>query len=88
MLKFIAFAVVSYLAGGLLGGIALRLFKTRARTRHLVASLLRLTAILITTAFGGLCIWIIATRVFFNPANRAIRKGETVRYLPYAELYR
>jgi molybdopterin molybdotransferase len=23
-----------------------------------------------------------------NPANRAIRKGETVRYLPYAELYR
>ena len=22
-----------------------------------------------------------------NPANRAIRKGETVRYLPYAELY-
>jgi len=23
-----------------------------------------------------------------NPANRAIRKGETVRYLPYAELYK
>ena len=23
-----------------------------------------------------------------NPANRAIRRGETVRYLPYAELYR
>jgi hypothetical protein len=72
MLKFIAFAVASYLAGGFVGGIALRLFKTRARARHLSASLLRLTTILITTALGGFCIWVIATRVFFNPANRAI----------------
>jgi hypothetical protein len=72
MLRFIAFAVGTYLTGGVLGSAVLWLRKGPARVRHIVPSLLRLTAILIATAFGGLCIWVIATRVFFNPANSAI----------------
>src|SRR4029077_7083083 len=44
----------------------------KKKERHLLASALRLGTILITTAFGGFCLWAIATHVFFNPANSVI----------------
>jgi Patatin-like phospholipase len=71
MLKFIIFAVTTYLAGGLFGSIFLW-FRPRDSDEHLLDSLLRLGTILITTAFGGLCLWAIATRVFYDPAGGAI----------------
>ncbi len=72
LLRFIAFAVATYLTGGFLGSLALA---TRHRKRvagHLFQSLLRLGTILITTSFGGVCLWAIATRVFYNPAGGAL----------------
>ncbi len=72
LLKFIGFAVAAYLLGGMIGSVVLWLRRGRPRERHLVASLLRLGTILITTAFGGFCIWAIALRVFFDPSQRAI----------------
>ena len=71
MLKFIIFAVATYLAGGLFGSVFLW-FRPRDSGEHFVASLLRLGTILVTTAFGGLCLWGVATRVFYNPADLAI----------------
>jgi hypothetical protein len=71
MLKFIIFAVATYLAGGLFGSVFLW-FRPRNSDEHFLASLLRLGAILVTTAFGGLCLWAIATRVFYDPAGGAI----------------
>jgi len=70
--KFVAFAVSSYVAGGVLA-LAAALFTRRPpRPSRLVASLWRLFAILITTAFGGLCLWAIATHLFLAPASNAI----------------
>ena len=71
MLKFMIFAVATYLAGGLFGSVFLW-FRPRDSGEHFVASLLRLGTILVTTAFGGLCLWGVATRVFYNPADLAI----------------
>jgi hypothetical protein len=72
LIKFLAFAIATYLAGGLLGSVFLWFRRRTARPRNLVASSLRLGTIFITTAFGGVCLWAIATRVFFNPANSAL----------------
>ena len=84
LLKFVTFAVAAYLAGGLLGVLFLWLRRqkwfrwrderavSRVRKPHLGASLLRLGAILITTAFGGFCFWTLATQVFFDPAKNAL----------------
>jgi hypothetical protein len=71
-LRFVAFPIAAYLGGGLLGSIFLWLRPRQKRERHFLASFLRLTTILLTTAFGGSCLWVIATRIFFNPANIAI----------------
>jgi len=82
--EFLAFAIGSYLAGGFLGSGFLWLRRQKwfrwqdrsamgkPRESHLRASLLRLLAILVTTALGGLCLWQIATGWFFNPAAMAI----------------
>lgn len=69
---FVIFAVAAYLAGGLFGGVVLWLRGGKKGAPRLVASLLRLGTILITTAFGGVCIWALATRVFPEPAKNAI----------------
>ena len=71
--QFVTYSVGTYLAGGLLGSIALRFRKDRQPARgRLVASLLRLGTILITTIFGGVCLWALATRVFVNPGKIAL----------------
>ncbi|HEY1583778.1 MAG TPA: patatin-like phospholipase family protein [Chthoniobacterales bacterium] len=73
MVRFVGFAIAAYLAGGTLGSFVLWARRGgRLRERHLVPSLLRLGTILITTAFGGLCIYLLAVHIFFNPAAGAI----------------
>ncbi len=70
--KFIAFAVASYLAGGLLA-VAASLFAGRqAWFPRIVASLWRLFAILFTTALGGFCLWALATHLFLVPARSSL----------------
>ncbi len=72
LLKFVSFAVVTYLAGGLLASLFLKFRPKHKRGRHLGASLLRLGAILVTTALGGVILWAVATQLFFNPAGTAL----------------
>ena len=72
MFKFVGFAVAAYLTGGLLGSIVLWIRRPGKRERNFVNSLMRLGTILITTGLGGFCIWIFATRVFFDPSSNAI----------------
>lgn len=73
MLRFIGYAVAAYLFGGVLASVVLWFRRGGPpRERHAVASLLRLGTILLTTAFGGFCIYALAMKVFFNPAQHAI----------------
>ncbi|MGH8092312.1 MAG: patatin-like phospholipase family protein [Chthoniobacterales bacterium] len=69
---FIAFAVATYLAGGLLGTVFLWFRRRTVRPHNLAASTLRLGVILITTGFGGFCLWEIATSIFLDPATGAL----------------
>jgi len=72
-LKFIFFAVASYLSGGLLASIFLLIRKDRdeARPGRIVDSFL-LTGIVLTAAFAGVCLWAMASRIFFVPAGNAL----------------
>ena len=72
LLKFVAVAVATYLAGGLLASIFLWFRRPKPTKRHLGVSLLRLGSILITTGLGGVCLWAIATRVFLDPGKSAL----------------
>jgi hypothetical protein len=72
LLQFVDFAVATYLAGGILAGLFLRFSRQQKGKSHLGASLFRLGAILATTAFGGLCLWAVATQLFSDPAKSAI----------------
>lgn len=72
LLWFVGFPIVTYFIGGVIGAVSLFWRHRRRKPRHLVASSLRVTAILITTAFGGFCIWLVATRIFFRPAETAV----------------
>ena len=72
---FIVFAVATYVVGGILGSIMLRLPRFRGdkpRVRHPMDSMLRSLAILSTTVFGGFCLWAMATRIFYDPAGNAL----------------
>jgi hypothetical protein len=73
LLWFVGYAVAAYLFGGILGSLVLWFRRgSTPRLSHPAASLLRLGTILITTAFGGFCIYTLAIRVFFDPAKSAI----------------
>ncbi len=72
LIKFVGFSVATYLTGGFLGSLTLWLRRRKAGSGHFVASLLRLGTILVTTAFGGFLLWLIATRLFFNPTQSAL----------------
>ena len=68
--KFLAFAVASYLSGGLLA-IVIHSFRKRehkARTGRFIDSLLRFGTIVATAAFAGFCLWAMATRMFLAPS--------------------
>ncbi len=71
LLRFVAFSVASYLAGGALGAVILALRKERPR-RRAVRSILRLGAILLAAGFAGFCLWVAAIRLFFAPAENAL----------------
>ena len=73
LFKFVVFAVATYLSGGVLGTIFLWIRRRTTKSRDtLWLPLLRFGTILVTTAFGGFCLWAVATRVFFNPADSAL----------------
>ena len=72
LLCFIGFPVTAYLFGGLMGSGFLWFRRRPAAEQHPVASILRLSTIFVTTAFGGFCLWLVATRSFSNPANDAV----------------
>jgi hypothetical protein len=68
--KFLAFAVASYLSGGLFA-IVIHSFRKRedkARPGRFIDSLLRLGTIVATAAFAGFCLWAMATRMFLAPS--------------------
>jgi hypothetical protein len=73
LLLFVAYVVGAYLTGGLLGTLVLRLRRRKSpQKRRPLDSLLRLGTILVTTAFGGISIYLLAMRVFDDPAQNAI----------------
>jgi patatin-like phospholipase len=72
LFRFILFTTACYLSGGALAAI-LRLFRRQApRPDRFVHSVLRFGTILLTAAFAGVCLWIIATKMFFAPASNAL----------------
>jgi hypothetical protein len=70
--KFVGFSIASYLFGGLLAIVILRFRRGEARARRFIHSLLRLGTIVLTAAFAGFCLWLIATRMFLVPAANAL----------------
>jgi Patatin-like phospholipase len=75
-LKFILFAVASYLSGGLLATIFLLIRKDRHKARpvdiidriiEMRNSFLRTGTIVLTAAFAGFCLWAMATKMFLEP---------------------
>jgi len=79
-LRFIFFAVASYLSGGLLATTILLFRKDRdkARPGRFIDSFLR-TGIVLTAAFAGVCLWAMATRIFL------VRAGNALNYVFFAE---
>ena len=63
---FMAFAVASYLTGGVFAPLVLRVRKQK-RKRRFFDSLWRLGIIALAAAFAGFCLWAIATRMFLEP---------------------
>jgi len=63
---FVGFTVASYLSGGLLAIVFLSFGECggKARPGGFIASLLRLTTIVLTAVFAGVCLWAMATRLF------------------------
>jgi hypothetical protein len=79
-LRFIFFAVASYLSGGLLATIFLLIRKDRhkARPGRFIDSFLR-TGIVLSATFAGVCLWAMASRIFLVPA------GNTLNYVFFAQ---
>ncbi|HZR06714.1 MAG TPA: patatin-like phospholipase family protein [Candidatus Udaeobacter sp.] len=63
---FIAFAVASYLTGGVFATLFLRFLKQK-RKRRFFDSMWRVAIIALAAAFAGFCLWAIATRMFLEP---------------------
>jgi hypothetical protein len=79
-LRFIFFAVASYLSGGLLATIFLLIRKDRhkAPRGRFIDSFLR-TGIVLSATFAGVCLWAMASRIFLVPA------GNTLNYVFFAQ---
>ena len=61
--KFVAFFVLTYVCGGLLGTVVLSFSKKKARPGRVW----RFVIIVVTAAFAGFCLWAMATRLFLDP---------------------
>lgn len=72
LLKFVGFTVGGYLCGGVIAKLILSFHKQKARPGRFIDSLVRLPTTVLTAAFGGFCLWAIATRIFFAPAGNAL----------------
>jgi hypothetical protein len=66
LLKFIAFAVASYLTGGIFATLVFA-FRKQKRRRRFFDSLWRLGIIALAATVAGCCLWAIATRMFLEP---------------------
>ncbi len=66
LFKFIAFAVASYLTGGVFATLVLA-FRKQKRERRIFNSLWRLGIIALAAVLAGFCLWLIATRMFLEP---------------------
>ena len=66
LIKFVTFAVASYLAGGVFATLILAFHKQK-RQRSIFNSLWRLGIIALAAALAGLSLWAIATRMFLEP---------------------
>jgi hypothetical protein len=63
--KFVAFSVLTYACGGLLGKFALSFRKREQKARP--GEFWRFVAIMVISAFAGFCLWAMATRIFLDP---------------------
>ncbi|MEO8439724.1 MAG: patatin-like phospholipase family protein [Spartobacteria bacterium] len=72
LFQFVVFSVATYLTGGFLASLVLWWRRGKPRSGHVAASLSRLAIILLTTALGGVCLWLFAMRVFLKPADQAV----------------
>jgi Patatin-like phospholipase len=71
VIKFVGFSMASYLLGGLLATIIPLFLKGQIRPSPFRHFLLRLLTILPIASFAGFCLWLIATKLFFVPAENA-----------------
>ena len=69
LLKFVGFSVAGYLSGGVLAWVSLSFRKPeqKARPGRFIDSVLRIGTIVLTAAFAGFCLWVMATRLFLEP---------------------
>jgi hypothetical protein len=75
LFKFIAFAVASYLAGGVFATLVLA-FRKQKRESRIFNSLWRLGIIALAAVLAGFCLWFIATRMFLEPPIQFTLSGE------------
>jgi hypothetical protein len=66
LFKFMAFAIASYLTGGVFATVVLA-FRKQKRERRIFNSLWRLAIIGLAAALAGVSLWAIATRMFLEP---------------------
>jgi hypothetical protein len=85
--RFVLFAVESYLSGGLLATIVVLFRKWhKGRTDRFLDSLLRTGTITLTAVFAGVCLWVVATKIFLLPARNAFWSDANVVALLLAVL--
>ena len=72
LIRFILFTTACYVSGGVLAWVFRFFHPQKARPDRFIHSLLRFATILLTAAFAGVCLWTIATTMFFAPANNAL----------------
>ena len=65
LFKFIEFSVATYLSGGVLAAVVPSFRKRHQKARP--GGVLRFFAIVVTAAFGGFCLWAMATKMFLEP---------------------
>src|SRR6266496_5206732 len=71
---FIGFAVASYLSGSLLATVAPSFRKREQKARP--GGVSRFLVIVVTAAFGGFCLWAMATKMFLEPPITFTLRGD------------
>jgi hypothetical protein len=76
--KISVFFVLTYLCGGVLGAAVVAFRKRKAQRGRFLFSLSRLGMILLASAFAGLCLGAMATRLFLEPKIEFAREYEAI----------